>query len=148
MRPGAKGEVRRRERWIIPKTGEEEYHKKIIDHDGSKHHGLCTMHYAVCTMGTMHYALWALCTMGSPGPNMEAEAPFLTASRGKNGAWGEGGELARLEVLFEVVSREVFVEVFEVVHYGLTGVWVHKFKASYLAYFLQYALTDYASRKV
>ena len=32
-------------------------------------------------------------------------------------------------------------------HYGLTGGWVQKFKASYLAYFLQCALTDYASGK-
>ena len=32
-------------------------------------------------------------------------------------------------------------------HYGLTGGWVPKFKASYLAYFLQCALTDYASGK-
>ena len=32
-------------------------------------------------------------------------------------------------------------------HYGLTGGWVQKFKVSYLAYFLQCALTDYASRK-
>ena len=32
-------------------------------------------------------------------------------------------------------------------HYGLTGGWVQDFKASYLAYFLQCALTDYASGK-
>ena len=32
-------------------------------------------------------------------------------------------------------------------HYGLTRGWVQKFKASYLAYFLQCALTDYASGK-
>ena len=32
-------------------------------------------------------------------------------------------------------------------HYGLTGGWVQKFKASYLAYFLQCALTDYVSGK-
>ena len=32
-------------------------------------------------------------------------------------------------------------------HYGLTGRWVQKVKASYLAYFLQCALTDYASGK-
>ena len=32
-------------------------------------------------------------------------------------------------------------------HYGLTGGWVQKFKASYLAYFLQCALTDYARGK-
>ena len=30
------------------------------------------------------------------------------------------------------------------VHYGLTGGWVQKFKASYLFFFLQCALTDYA----
>ena len=35
----------------------------------------------------------------------------------------------------------------EVVHYGLTGGWVQKFKASYLAYFLQCALADYARGK-
>ena len=33
-------------------------------------------------------------------------------------------------------------------HYGLTGGWVQKFKASYLAYFVQCALTDYASGKI
>ena len=33
------------------------------------------------------------------------------------------------------------------VHYDLTGGWVPKFKALYLAYFLQCALTDYASGK-
>ena len=32
-------------------------------------------------------------------------------------------------------------------HYGLTGGWVQNFKASYLANFLQCALTDYASGK-
>ena len=32
-------------------------------------------------------------------------------------------------------------------HYGLIGGWVQKFKASYLAYILQCALTDYASGK-
>ena len=32
-------------------------------------------------------------------------------------------------------------------HYGLTGGWVQEFKASYLAYFLQCALTDYDSGK-
>ena len=32
-------------------------------------------------------------------------------------------------------------------HYGLTGGWVQKFKALYIAYFLQCALTDYASGK-
>ena len=35
----------------------------------------------------------------------------------------------------------------ESLHYGLTGGWVQKFKASYLAYFLQCALTDYVSGK-
>ena len=34
-----------------------------------------------------------------------------------------------------------------VVHYGLTGGWVQEFKASYLAYFLKCALTDYDSGK-
>ena len=33
------------------------------------------------------------------------------------------------------------------VHYGLTGGWVQKFKASYLGYPLQCVLTDYASGK-
>ena len=32
-------------------------------------------------------------------------------------------------------------------HYGLTEGWIQKFKTSYLTYFLQCALTDYASRK-
>jgi hypothetical protein len=32
-------------------------------------------------------------------------------------------------------------------HYGLRGGWVQKSKALYLAYFLQSALTDYASGK-
>ena len=32
-------------------------------------------------------------------------------------------------------------------HYGLTGRWVQKFKASYLTYFLQCALADYARGK-
>ena len=32
-------------------------------------------------------------------------------------------------------------------HYGLTGGWVQKFKASYLGYLLQCALTDYARGK-
>ena len=48
-------------------------------------------------------------------------------------------QLARLVVV--AVPEHVSV------HYGLTGGWVHKFKASYLAYFLQCALTDYARGK-
>ena len=57
-----------------------------------------------------------------------------------------------LHSVTSIVYLSVFMEQFlriavvnPQMHYGLTGGWVQKFKASYLAYFLQCALTDYTT---
>ena len=68
---------------------------------------------------------------------------ILFAISGQRAAGGSGGE--SLWASGELGLVGPFLG--EHLHYGLTEGWVQKFKASNLAYFLQCALTDYASGK-
>ena len=51
----------------------------------------------------------------------------------------------KIKVLYSIYKSSLTL--WSALHYGLTGGWVQKCKASYLGYFLQCALTDYVSGK-